>query len=533
MGKKITCSAKVYNCVAFSQEERGSAGHESYDTYVGADDGNIYLYRECVCTALVTVCPGGVTSLSVVGEFLFCAGAKFKLSILSSSNLKTIQTIVVSDVDPNKAPTGIKAASRLPIEGFRAKTTTTDIVQSAARTTKKIIQQKDQWGGPSQKQKHESIPVPDGKGASSNILGIAVMLQDQDTGKRLQLNGGKVIVATGFGKAYQVILDRTCRVIPCFNYHWAPTWAIAPYTPGRAHPCLVSGGDDRMLSLWDLTTRTFITRTKVLAPIRCIDVADQILAVGMAAGVLGIYHIRSIRSLNSIYAFDRAQASTEYEIAFVASRRDVQHDISDIKFSPNRRMLATGSHEGIIDLYAFSMQTETTSNAAVELSPIRRLKGHNSYITHMDWSIDNKLIQSTCGAYEILYWSVTNGAQLLSKDDNVEADSEWATLTCPFGFNVMGIWPSCSDGTDVNAIDVNSNAGLTATGDDFGKLKIFNYPCVAKDAPYSEGLGHSSHVMNVRFIRGTRLIATAGGCDSSVIVWNFNKKGSTVAAAFR
>ena len=359
------------------------------------------------------------------------------------------------------------------------------------------------------------------------------MLRGQGVDKRLQLIGGKVVVATGFGKAYQVILDNSNTNIPCFNYHWAPTWAVTPCTPSRGQPCIVSGGDDRMLSLWDVGSRVFITRTKTLAPIRCIDIADKILAVGMVAGVFAIYHIRATRSLNSVHAFDRARACTEYEIVFLASRRDVQHDISDLKFSPNCKMLAVGSHEGYIDLYAFQAHEESAPNPKIELSPMRRLKGHNSYITHLDWSIDNKLLQSTCGAYEILYWSATDGTQLLSKDDNTEADSEWATLTCPFGFNVMGIWPSCSDGTDVNAIDVNTNAGLVATGDDFGMLKIFNYPCVSKDAPYAEGCGHSSHVMDVRFVRGTRSIATVGGCDSSVFLWNVNKKRPTIAPAFR
>lgn len=536
LSKEIKSHAKVYSCAAFSEEERGTAGHESFDTYIGADDGNLYLYRECVCVGAVKACPGGISSMSVVGDFLFCGGAKFNLAIFNASNLKPVRTIVVSEADPNKAPSGVKAASRLPVEGFRAKTTTSDIVQSAPKTTRHIVQQKNQWSGPSQKQKHESVPVPDGKNANSNILGIAVMLsgQGQDsTSKQMSLNGGKVVVATGFGKAYQVILNLSDTVVPCFNYHWAPTWAVISCVPSRGQPCLVSGGDDRILCLWDVNSRAFITRTKMLAPVRCVDAAEKILAVGMVAGVFAIYHIRATRSLNSVYAFDRAQASMDYEIIFLASRRDVQHDISDIKFSPNQRMLATGSHEGYIDLYSFSAQGESTPNPTVDLTPLRRMKGHNSYVTHLDWSIDNKLLQSTCGAYEILYWSAADGTQLLSKDDNTEADSEWATLTCPFGFNVMGIWPHYSDGTDVNAVDVNPNAGLVATGDDFGKLKIFNYPCVSKDAPFSEGSGHSSHVMNVRFVRGSRCITTAGGCDTTIFLWDVKKKKSAIARAFR
>jgi microtubule-associated protein-like 4 len=56
---------------------------------------------------------------------------------------------------------------------------------------------------------------------------------------------------------------------------------------------------------------------------------------------------------------------------------------------------------------------------------LKRLRGHSSYITHLDWSFDNNLIQSTCGSYEILYWDVASGKQLLSSMDSLEADTKW------------------------------------------------------------------------------------------------------------
>ena len=29
---------------------------------------------------------------------------------------------------------------------------------------------------------------------------------------------------------------------------------------------------------------------------------------------------------------------------------------------------------------------------------------------------------------------------------------EWATYTCPIGFEALGIWPEGADGTDINAV---------------------------------------------------------------------------------
>eukprot|EP00353_Schmidingerella_taraikaensis_P000779 CAMPEP_0185596004 /NCGR_PEP_ID=MMETSP0434-20130131/80267_1 /TAXON_ID=626734 ORGANISM="Favella taraikaensis, Strain Fe Narragansett Bay" /NCGR_SAMPLE_ID=MMETSP0434 /ASSEMBLY_ACC=CAM_ASM_000379 /LENGTH=51 /DNA_ID=CAMNT_0028224375 /DNA_START=339 /DNA_END=491 /DNA_ORIENTATION=- len=50
-------------------------------------------------------------------------------------------------------------------------------------------------------------------------------------------------------------------------------------------------------------------------------------------------------------------------------------------------------------------------------------------------------------------------------------------MTCLFGWPVQGIWPGL-DYTDVNAVDRSRNGLLLATGDDFGQVKLFKYPCV-------------------------------------------------------
>ena len=49
------------------------------------------------------------------------------------------------------------------------------------------------------------------------------------------------------------------------------------------------------------------------------------------------------------------------------------------------------------------------------------------------------------------------------------------------GFNVMGIWPPYSNGTEVNSLDVCVEKGLVATANNrSGLSQLFNYPCVVK-----------------------------------------------------
>lgn len=55
-------------------------------------------------------------------------------------------------------------------------------------------------------------------------------------------------------------------------------------------------------------------------------------------------------------------------------------------------------------------------------------------------------------------------------------DIKWATQNCSLSFQTIGIWPEHADGTDINAVCKNFESTLMASGDDFGKVKLFLYP---------------------------------------------------------
>jgi hypothetical protein len=61
-----------------------------------------------------------------------------------------------------------------------------------------------------------------------------------------------------------------------------------------------------------------------------------------------------------------------------------------IKFNPQQNKVAIGSHDNNIYILAFQENTYTVEGV---------LKGHNSFITNLDWSKDGTKIQSNCGAY--------------------------------------------------------------------------------------------------------------------------------------
>lgn len=174
--------------------------------------------------------------------------------------------------------------------------------------------------------------------------------------------------------------------------------------------------------------------------------------------------------------------------------------IEDIKYSPDGSSIAVGARDNIIYVFDVGAGVGKSKGSSSYLNLRGRCLGHTSYITHVDWSADSRLLQSNCGSYEIIYWDARRCKALRSTRDRIEADAKWDKFTCVLGFPVMGIWPDDSDGTDVNALQVSPCGDYVVTADDFGTVKVFNAPCVVEDAPARTGTGHSSHVSNVRFL---------------------------------
>lgn len=56
----------------------------------------------------------------------------------------------------------------------------------------------------------------------------------------------------------------------------------------------------------------------------------------------------------------------------------------------------------------------------------------------------------------------------------------WASWTCVIGSEVNGIRTKYSDVTDINSVDGNYNNTVLVTGDDFGLVKLFRFPCLKK-----------------------------------------------------
>lgn len=53
------------------------------------------------------------------------------------------------------------------------------------------------------------------------------------------------------------------------------------------------------------------------------------------------------------------------------------------------------------------------------------------------------------------------------------------------GPEVLGIWPKDSSNADVNCAHLSHHGNALATGDDFGYVKLFEFPCREKHVSIS------------------------------------------------
>lgn len=103
------------------------------------------------------------------------------------------------------------------------------------------------------------------------------------------------------------------------------------------------------------------------------------------------------------------------------------------------------------------------------------------------------------GAKEQLFFEAPRGKRITLKNAEVEK-IEWDRWTSVLGATCEGVWPPKSDVTDVNAACLTKDRQILATADDFGFVKLFQYPVKVSNIPWIITVGCLAILENYFFI---------------------------------
>uniref|UniRef100_A0A3P9B1J5 EML-like second beta-propeller domain-containing protein n=1 Tax=Maylandia zebra TaxID=106582 RepID=A0A3P9B1J5_9CICH len=211
------------------------------------------------------------------------------------------------------------------------------------------------------------------------------------------------------------------------------------------------------------------------------------------------------RSVRSVLSLDcESCKATWLSVKMEAQSRSHQGQkevIHEMKFSPDGAYLAVGSNDGLVDIYAVAQRYKKVVGECSQSS---------SFITHLDWTLDSKILQTNDGAGDRFFYRMPVTCYI----------PRWASWSGVLGSEVSGIWPKYSAQTEINAVDANPSAAVLITGDDLGLVKLFRFPCVRK-AKFKKYIGHSAHVTNVRWSHDLQWVLTTGGADHALFQWRF------------
>lgn len=79
------------------------------------------------------------------------------------------------------------------------------------------------------------------------------------------------------------------------------------------------------------------------------------------------------------------------EVVHIKDRKEAIHEL---KYSPDGSHLAVGSNENSVDVYSVVQRYKKVGECI----------GSSSFITHMDWSTDSKVLQTNDGSGKRLFY---------------------------------------------------------------------------------------------------------------------------------
>lgn len=333
----------------------------------------------------------------------------------------------------------------------------------------------------------------------------------------------KLLVGTLLHHIYSVDLTKSTLAKPlakvCLAAHWpnlndeelGELWAIDT-VPGKQW--VVTASDDCTVRIWDLDQAVEVAR-------RYTHGRGYKVSCSLDGSMIAVCHRNGTFVVFSGDLKERVWPMTRFS----------NSSGCDIQFSPSGEYLAIAGDKHITVYQISTVVDAVTGAKRKHFRRMKPLRGHTSHIDSFDWNISSTLIKSASKGYDLLAHSIPSCARVASAKSI--ADEVWFTETCIIGWGVQGIWPRFADGSDINSTGLSRSHKWLCVTDDWGKVKIFNYPCVGSGLDRKTGqlrvrpdchtyVGHCSHVTNCTWTYDDTYVCTTGGADLCMFSWKVN-----------
>ena len=248
-----------------------------------------------------------------------------------------------------------------------------------------------------------------------------------------------------------------------------------------AHPTLprfVTTGDDATLRVWDAHKNGVIAMTALESPSRavCFSPSGDRVAVGFGCPLK-----KKAKQADGKWVI---MGSGDFSI-LANGVTDGGKYLSAAAWSPNGSILCFGSADNRIYIY------NADDGYALKAAAV----AHDAPIRSIDFTRNSAFIAGNCSLGALQFFDAESGGVIT--DLAKIKDQKWETCTGPAQWAASGVWPPEADNSDVLTCDAvhhhdhgSGGHGVLATGDNFGKLRLWRYPC---DSALSQSKLYRAH----------------------------------------
>jgi WD40 repeat protein len=201
------------------------------------------------------------------------------------------------------------------------------------------------------------------------------------------------------------------------------------------------------------------------------------------------------------------------------SEKAEEEAVSVVAFNKDASMLAVAHMDSNVYIYNVTYDAKV-----LKVEPFKKPVSNRAAPSHLQWSDDSTMVQVLTRDYEIARFFVDKDQKTISRCVKLPDPDKFKWYGDPLltGWETKGCLQREMDGTDINDVTVTSDKKLVACGDDYGHVRLHNYPVVVQE-PNKCYSGHAEHVVGVEFMGNDNYLISCGGADFAIFQWVVKK----------